>query len=342
MAGAAYKKDILEQAVVAINQVIGQRLTIAREHYDNDQDFLGATLYLNNQGTLYAQVKKWAAHSNIGTVINQLKQCPEPNVVLAADYITPQKGKALKQAEVQFIDTAGNAYINQGNIFVYVMGNKPEVIAATEKPGKAFQTAGMKVVYAFLLKPELLNAPYRTIAEQAGTALATVGAVIRDLAAMGYIRASADKDKRVLQEKGKLIDQWAEAYPHVLRNKHHIGTFTTNKPDWWKNINPAGLNAQWGGEVAAEKYTNYLNAAHTTTYIKKAEMGELMRAGKLRKMRPNERRLSVADLYEPFWTKYLAEGDDLVHPLIVYADLISTADPRNIETAQRVYEKYLR
>ena len=298
---------------------------------------------MNNGTTLYAQVKKWAAHSSVGTMINQLKQMPEPEkALLIADYITPRKGEALKHANVQFIDTAGNAFINRGDIFIYIMGNKPDVIAAPDKPGKAFQAAGLKVVYAFLLKPELLNAPYRTIAEQAGTALATVGAVIRDLAGMGYIREGAGKNQRELLEKEKLINQWAEAYPHALRKKHHIGTFATKKPDWWKDINPVALNAQWGGEVAAEKYTNYLNAAHTTTYIKKAEMGELMRAAQLRKMRPNERRLSEADLYEPFWTEHLAHDGELIHPLIVYADLISTGDPRNLETANRLYEKYLR
>jgi hypothetical protein len=30
---------------------------------------------------------------------------------------------------------------------------------------------------------------------------------------------------------------------------------------------------------------------------------------------------------------------DMVHPILVYADLLATGDPRNIETAKIIYEK---
>jgi hypothetical protein len=37
-----------------------------------------------------------------------------------------------------------------------------------------------------------------------------------------------------------------------------------------------------------------------------------------------------------------ATHEDCVHPLLVYADLIASEIDRNVETAQRVYDRHLR
>ena len=33
--------------------------------------------------------------------------------------------------------------------------------------------------------------------------------------------------------------------------------------------------------------------------------------------------------------------EDIVHPILVYADLLATGDERNIETARMVYERHI-
>ena len=52
------------------------------------------------------------------------------------------------------------------------------------------------------------------------------------------------------------------------------------------------------------------------------------------------------DLYDAFWRADGAEGGNheqvgVVHPLLVYADLLASGDARNIEAAQEIYERYL-
>ena len=73
-------------------------------------------------------------------------------------------------------------------------------------------------------------------------------------------------------------------------------------------------------------------------------MGKLLQAGRLRKIAPNEYPEVRVELIEPFWeqTNNTGETIDLVHPVLVYADLVETADPRNLEVANRIREKYLR
>ena len=119
--------------------------------------------------------------------------------MLLADYINPNMGERLKEAHIQFIDTAGNAYINQPPVYIYIKGNRPELNVGERgkaKTGRAFQATGMKVVFAFLRDKNLINAPYRHIAEQAQVALGTVGWVIRDLVAQGFLLEGRKKTQR--------------------------------------------------------------------------------------------------------------------------------------------------
>jgi len=43
-----------------------------------------------------------------------------------AGYITPQLAEQLKEMKIPFIDTAGNAYIDEPPLFVFIKGDKPD------------------------------------------------------------------------------------------------------------------------------------------------------------------------------------------------------------------------
>jgi hypothetical protein len=49
------------------------------------------------------------------------------------------------------------------------------------------------------------------------------------------------------------------------------------------------------------------------------------------------------EVLDAFWN-FEDEKDlpETVPPLLIYADLLATLDPRNIETAQMIYDKYLK
>lgn len=348
----ATEYDILDAAIGAIHREAGLRMDVVGREVKKDDKRIDAIIQLPDNGVrLAAEIKKWATQANLGAVINQLKNLAEPGQgLLIADYINPNIGERLKEADIQFLDTAGNAYINQRPVYIYIKGNKPQqAVAAKErvKTGKAFQPTGMKVVFAFLRDGELINAPYREIADQAGVALGTVGWVIRDLIAQGFLLEGINNiNQRKLTDFDLLVDKWVEAYPYKLKGKHKIGTFTTGNPDWWKAINPEKFDALWGGEIAAAKYTNYLNPKHGVVYINKANMANFLKAARLRKTEPHGRQDIQIDLIEPFWKETKNKGNTeeacLAPPIIAYADLIETGDTRNLDTANKLREKYLR
>ena len=348
----AIEQHILNAAIGAIHREAGLRLdVVASQVRRDDKSTIDAIVQIHNNGArLTAEIKKWVTQVNVGSIINQLKNLAEPGQgLLVADYINPNIGERLKAADTQFLDTAGNAYINQRPVYIYIKGNKPQQSIAAKEPvktGKAFQPAGMKVVFAFLRENELVNASYRNIANKAAVALGTVGGVIGDLITHGFLLEGIDKSQRKLADFDLLLDRWAEAYPYKLKRKYEIGTFTTGNPDWWKTIHPNKFDAEWGGEIAVAKYTNYLNPQHGLVYIDKANMADFLQAARLRKAEPHERQNIQIDLVEPFWKKANIQGETkhagLVHPIIAFADLIETGDSRNLDAANKLREKYLR
>ena len=348
----ATEYNILNQAIDAIHRDVGLRMDIIERDIKKDGKYIDAIIQMPENGVRFVvEIKKWANQANLGAVINQINTIAElGNGLFVADYINPNMGERLKQANIQFIDTAGNAYINQKPFYIYIKGNKPEENTATIqklKTDRAFQPTGMKVIFAFLINKQLINAPYREIADQAQVALGTVGSVIRDLTAQGFLLEGTKKKQRELANFDQLLNKWVDAYPHKLKEKHKIGVFTTDKPDWWKTINPEEFDAQWGGEIAAAKYTNYLNPKHGIVYINRKNMTNFLQAARLRKPEVQERPDIQIELIEPFWnikTKLntIVEQTGLAHPIITYADLIETGDTRNLDTANRLREKYIR
>ena len=343
--------EVLDLALEAIHRETGLRMVVLERDVRKGDSNADVIVEIPKYGVLFAtEIKKWAAQVNLGAIINQMNYLAEQGVRLfVADYINPRMATRLKEADIQFIDTAGNAYINHEPVYIYIKGNKPLQVATTKrnvKNDKAFQATGLKIVFAFLRNRELINAPYREIAHHAGVALGAVGGVIRDLVAQGFLLEGIAKNQRRLADPNLLFDKWVENYPHKLKDKHKIGEFTTDDPTWWKAINLKKFGAVWGGEIAAAKYTNYLNPKHGVVYIHKADAAKFLQAARLRKTGPQETPTIRIELIEPFWNEgnlnEFAKQEGLAHPIIAYADLIETGDKRNLDTAKRLHEEYLR
>ncbi len=78
-----------------------------------------------------------------------------------------------------------------------------------------------------------------------------------------------------------------------------------------------------------------------TVYIEEERLRELAQAARLRKADQDApEREGLVRIYKNFWKP--EEGDrDTTDPILTYADLTNTRDPRNMEIAQNVYERYI-
>ncbi len=337
------ENELLTNALIAFHHETGIKLDVNQENTKLNDTKVDAIIQFPHEGpTLAVEIKKWAQQANLGALAEQIKRLPIDGV-LVADYINPSMAKKLKEMQVQFIDTAGNANINQPPIYIHVTGNKPDqTLTIVKETNRAFDTTGLKVVFGFLCDPQLVNTSYRKIAKTTGVALGTVGWVINGLKDAGFI-VERGKERELINKR-KLLDRWVEAYPEKLKPKQHVGEFIADTANWWKNIDIGEYGALWGGEIAAAKYTNYLQPQIATVYLPKEAGNKLLAKAKLHKA--NEfatDKTGLVRIFRPFWPTVAVQQDKnaTVHPILVYADLIETGDPRNIETARMIYEQYI-
>lgn len=280
------------------------------------------------------EVKKIFTHATLGVAVQQLQKFPQRGLIVT-QYVTPQIAELLKEMDVLFIDLAGNAYINEPPLFIFVKGNKLPDTYRKVPQARAFQPAGLKVVFALLCNPGLENAPFREIAKAANVALGTVGWVMRDLKQMGHVIDMGKRGRRLTQ-KENLLTRWVTIYPEQLRPKQLVGRYRAANYEWWKNTDLNTFNAYWGGEIAAAMLTKYLKPQFVTIYATQP-LGKLLLKNKIKKD-PN----GDIEILKAFWGfKYNFPHRNLVHPLLIYADLLPTGDARNIETARIIYEQEL-
>ena len=330
-------QKILREALARFEEVT--RITAAGDLKADLQgpDAIIRINWQNMKWNFAAEIKPVFTRAMIGGTIQQMMRLFPEKGLLITTYITPQIADTLKEFGIQFIDTVGNAYINEPPLLVFIKGNRPAEMHRGKLTTRAFRPTGLQVVFALLCNPGLEKAAFREIAKVADVALGTVGWVMGDLREIGHL-ADMGKRGRLLVLKEKLLRRWVTAYPEQLRPKKLLGRYKASDPDWWKNAELPPLQVYWGGETAATRLIRYLKPQVATIYTQ--NLGPLTKwlAKNRLKKHPN----GDIEILRKFWKfDHVWRYEGLVHPLLIYADLLATGDPRNIETAEIIYEKEL-
>jgi hypothetical protein len=307
-------------------EIVEYQPTIGRAH--DRPDALVRLKRGTDDALFTVEVKRGLRPGNVGAAIFHLQKHGDA-AMLMADYVTPQLAAQLKAHNIAFADAAGNAYIERPNWLIWVKGEKPtEGAYALAQKGRAFQVSGLRVLFALLCKPKLINENYRTIAAQAGVAHGTVGWVMAELPDLGFLADIAGK-RRLLQPE-RLLRQWVEAYARKLRPKLQVGRYQADGNTWQATLDPLKYEAVWGGETAAAKMTNLLRPEITTLYVRKRDPA-LIHVARL-KPDPN----GNVELVTRFWA-FENDPPDIAPTILVYADLLATGDARCIEVAHELH-----
>lgn len=293
------------------------------------------------QETIYlVECKRNLRPANLGVTLHQMDRLAQP-AILITDYVAPDLADALKERGIPFLDAAGNAYIKQANLLIWIKGQKPAVKATVITAGRAFQPTGLQLIFTLLCNPQAINLPYRELAKMAGVAHGTVGWVIPDLQQLGFVRDLQGKrgTRRMFQHE-RLLNQWADAYARVLRPRTLIGRYYVADFEGWKNWPIAEYGALWGGEPASAMLTDYLRPGELTLYAEK--MPGLLAARQKFMKDAEPRHMAAVEVRKRFWNfPGNPEHGNITPPLLVYADLMATGDARCIETAKMIYDGYI-
>jgi hypothetical protein len=288
--------------------------------------------YGDREATYAVELKRGLRPNGMGAVLHQLERLGEQGL-LVADHVTPPMAEELRARKIPFVDAAGNAFLDQPPLFVWVKGEKPRAAAGGAQPmGRAFQASGLQVLFALICHPEWAELPYREIAQRANVAHGTVGWVMAELPKLGFMTEL--RGKRRLMQRERLLQQWAEFYPRALRPRLLLGRYRAENLAWWDTIDPVRYGAVLGGEPAGGRITHYLRPGAATFYTEKVDPRLLVDLRLRTDVNGN------VEIYRRFWT---FDGDQagLAPTPLVYADLMATGDGRCIETAKMIYAEHL-
>jgi len=262
------------------------------------------------------------------------------DTLLVCPALTHTMAARCREIDLQFIDTAGNAYLtNREGILINVMGRKPDKALSTGSD-MSITPAALRMMFAFLAQPSMLNASYREISSAVHVSTGAIGKALEALEKRGFI-GTTPQGTRIVSSAEMMLSEWATGYISRIKPKLKKFRFTAANPtDLIQAWTPELRRSAWGGEVAAEKVTNHLNPSTVTIYMdidNNADLPDMVKRLKLRGD-PN----GSIEVVQAFWNMDFFSGNFPTVPLhLIYADLLGTNDARNLLVAEQIYKQVI-
>ena len=282
------------------------------------------------------EIKSEVTKGNKGIVLASLKDASRENnlpIILITKYIPSEIAKEYVDEGINYLDVAGNCNIRKNNLVLLIKGKKIERTARVNQP-RAFQEAGIKLIFLFLIDPEKVQLTYRELAERADISLGSVGTIMQELIDLNFILKT--KQTMKLKNTKELLNRWITAYHDILRPrlfKKQMRFVRQESYNKWKEIdlNPTNSHAYWGGEPGANLLNGYLHPGVYTIYTDRN-----WQSFKDIELVPDEN--GKVEVLEMFWGPQTYMG---IPPVLIYADLMRSGSDRNVETANMILNNEL-
>lgn len=287
----------------------------------------------------FPQVKHKLSVGGVQAVVMQLRHPMDvgvPAPLLVTTQVTKPVAEQLRALDQQFVDAAGNAYLEGRGLFIYVTGRKLCDKEVALRARKDFSATRLKVLFALICDPDLSDAPYDEIAAAADVAVTAMPTVVADMRQHACLTI-IDRRQRLNRSK-QLLDTWAHDYALGLRGRTLTARYRSEQFDEWRSWPLSNGRLLWGGEPAAALLCGDLIPSVLTLYGPKLP-ARLITQGSLMPADPVAYE-KLIEVRKPFWGESLRilGTPDTVPAALVYADLLATGNARCCEAAQRVYD----
>ncbi len=283
---------------------------------------------------LATEVKRRAMAHQLNE-LRQLKKA-EGETLLLAESISDEFKHALRESKQNYLDGAGNCFIHSSGMLLVVQGRKaPANQVAVKHP---FGKSGLRLLFTLLTQPDAINLSIRELADQTDVSVGTAQQTLDYLKKFGYVVVVDAKRKKLVQ-LDKLRELWVGRYATTLKPSLSVGRFRLPKnlsPTDWRQMT-LQPGTWWGGEAAADCLTNNLRPGTLTLYTTEDRAGLLQKY----KLLPDPN--GSVEVNRLFWKKSELATTNIptVPPLLVYADLLTIADPRTVEIARQLYQDHV-
>ena len=295
------------------------------------------------------------ARSHVGQrMAEHLASSSGGETLLLAPYAGSGIAGTLRQAGVNYVDEVGNCFLRLGQGYVgFVQGHRPRV---TGRP-RSMRAAAFRALFATLVRPELLDLPLRAGAELAGTSTTAIRALKRRLSEERHL--VVDGGRSVLVRLDDLAERWAGGWRDLVRPALHAGRFRLpgGDPGLARRTIIRLFGEQgwaWGGRAAADilaaSYEGWKVGPRWVIHVDRHRgrditvpfdpdpTGELEVLGV-----PGPLALAWApqDPALASWARASVDPEHpVVHPLLLYADLLADGSERSRATAGDLRDRY--
>lgn len=344
------QKDILDKSKLALQQMFHGISVEEKVLHADEFTLTDGILSIENNDFNFII----ASRLEVGKALNKLQKYKaarklKHKPIILLDYATEEIADLLKEKNIDFIDAAGNSFINASGLKISVKGR--DALKQPVEKRRSFQKEGLKLVFAFLTSPHILTESYRSISQKTGISLATISHVINELKEDKYL-FEGHGGKYQLHFLKRLITKWAMSYVEVLRPQIHRGYFRMieGKPEdieFHKND-----KLLLGGEFGACYFNHSLIPEKLTIYTSE-RLSSLISTYKFVPVGVNNGSNRDIELLTPFWIPTSGKSEKetnqtqlqqalTVDPILIYADLIHSTNYRNVETAENLLENEIR
>ncbi len=267
----------------------------------------------------------WLPHATLSELSRLARPDEKLPLLVASSRISDRTADALAATDVDYIDSMGNAHLTFGPVFVHTRGQRRIAAAPSRLPTRAnlFSTKRMQVLFVLLAWPDFADKPVRQIATSAGTSVGITQSTLEIMQEAGFLISSS------LQRRDELLDLWVAAFRGSLLPKLEHSSFSGSIEGWSP---PSGYL------ISGESAVELIRRPRTLTlYIERFDLAEAIRSGWQKSDAPN---IYVRWKFwkEPDWAaptdRQSTFGTSTAPPLMIYADLLTSNEPRQAEVAR--------
>jgi hypothetical protein len=282
----------------------------------------------------FVEIRHVIAGATLANLADQFANTPG-RWILITRHVSKHLAGRMRELGIEYIDTAGNAYVTDKSLVVSLQGKNPTKKYAKPSQNQLWGSTAVKTIFALLCNKHLIDAPYREIASKANVALGALTGVFSDLVREGFVVERGLAGRR-MQRKKELFDKWNESYALSMRSRTRIGTFAHAEEKFWMKLDLSPFHAVWGGEVAAFMMTRSHDPVVVTIY------SYLPPNDLLQQLNLIQSDQGHVEFRHQFWRFETTEAiGRIAPPILVYADLMATAVSKNVETAKTIYEAHI-
>jgi hypothetical protein len=294
---------------------------------------------VGNYELLVVEFKTHLSHDVASRLVESVRAAKRPVLVLAP-YVGRSMGQRLAAAGVSYLDRQGNCHLAIGRKLLFHVEGR--TAPREQHEARGIRAPGYQVLFALLAEPSLLRATVRDLAAASGSSRTAVSQIRRRLLAERYLLETRSGLQWAPRRREDALSRWIEGYRSAVRPRLLVGTYRTpdrTPADLEERLTPVLDDefAGWrfGGSAAGHRLTGYYRSEQTAIHLRTrpARLPAAMRGLPDR----NGNLVVLLGIGTVAWP----EDRDIVHPLLVYSEMLATGDERAREAADEIYEKHI-